>query len=1015
MRCLLLCLLLLSSLAAAAQPDFETTTALFGDLRGRLIGPATMSGRISCLAVDPTDETTVYVGAAGGGVWKTTNAGATLDPVFDEYTQSIGAIAIAPSDPQTVYVGTGEPWPRNSVSIGDGVYKTIDGGQRWKMVGLPQSEHIGAIIVHPDDPATVFVAALGPLWSDGEERGVFRSTNGGESWERVLYLDAATGAADISLDPSNPQILFASMWSHRRYPDSFDSGYGGTSGLYRSTDGGATWNRLTEGLPDETLGRIGVAVAPGNGQVVYASVETGTKETKGLYRSEDGGDSWALVDRGFNNQVRPFYFADLTVDPSNDSIVAKNGLSGIISEDRGKTWRDFDPRVHSDSHAIWIDPVDGRHLLVGTDGGVYESRDRGRTFRMWQNLPVSQYYHVSVDRASPYRIYGGLQDNGSWYGPSSKPGGITNADWSKTLGGDGFYSFRHPTREYLVFSEYQGGGLARYDERNGRAKMISPYRTADTDPLRFNWNAPVHLSSDGGRLYFGSQYLFRSADDGDSWQRISPDLSTNDTTYQQQQRSGGLSLDNSGAENYTTIYTVAESPLDENTIWVGTDDGNLQLTMDGGSNWTLLNDHLPELPEGSWVTFVEPSPHDNFTAFVTFDNHRRGDLATYIYRTEDAGESWSRLTDPDLEGYALSIRQDLVNPDLLFLGTEFGLFISLDLGTTWAPFRNNLPRVGIRDMVIHPEAGDLVMATHGRGVAILDDVEALRQLTPALIREPIAFLRTPVTYFADAVGTGEGQFAGSGNFVAPNPSQDARIMYYAGKRHTFGKMYVEIHRDGELIRTLQAGKSAGLNLVSLPITTRKPKSPPSDNREASFGTATGPSLPAGTYQVTLVKGKESYQTEFTLAADPASPYDDAARNAQYVVLQRLFDDTEELAWHYRVLKEVEAQADSLALPELAEAVREEQSRLVFLGGDHYINEGVQLGEEVSKLYASVSAFPGRPSQSQVDEAARLRGEVETARLRFGALVERVKTLNQGLAPEARITWTAQEEFLAAEE
>ena len=1015
MRSLLVLSLLVVSLGAAGQSDFETTTSLFGDLRARLIGPATMSGRISCLAADPNDPTTVYIGAAGGGVWKTTNAGASLDPVFDGNTQSIGAIAVAPSDPRTVYVGTGEPWPRNSVSVGDGLYRTKDGGQRWEHVGLPQSEHIGAIVVHPDDPNTVFVAALGPLWSDGEERGVFKSTDGGEHWERVLYIDASTGAADISLDPGNPEVLFASMWSHRRYPYSFDSGFGGTSGLYRSTDGGTRWDKLTDGLPAETLGRIGVAVAPSNGRIVYASVETGTQDTKGLYRSDDGGDTWALIDRGFNNQIRPFYFADLTVDPSNDSIVAKNGLSGMISEDRGKTWRDFDPRVHSDSHAIWIDPDDGRHVLVGTDGGVYESRDRGKTFKMWQNLPVSQFYHVSVDRAVPYRIYGGLQDNGSWYGPSSKPGGITNADWKKTLGGDGFYSFRHPTREYFVFSEYQGGSLARYDERTGRAKMIAPYRTADTDPLRFNWNAPLHISRDGNRLYFASQYLFRSTDDGDSWERISPDLTTNDTTYQQQQRSGGLSPDNSGAENYTTIYAVAESPVDSQTVWVGTDDGNLQLTTDGGTNWTRVNPNIPGLPAGSWVTFVEASPHDPAAAYVTFDNHRRGDFTPYVYRTDDAGEHWTRLQDEDLEGYALSIRQDPVNADLLFLGTEFGLFISLDHGATWAPFRNNLPRVGIRDMVIQQEAADLVLATHGRGIAILDDLEALRQITPALTQQPITFLESPVTYFADALGSGEGQFSGSGNFVAPNPSGDARIMYYASRRHTFGKMYVEIYRDGELIRTLQAGKSAGLNLVSLPVTTRKPKAPPSDNREASFGTVVGPSLPAGTYQVKLVKGKDSYQTSFTLASDPDSPYDDAARAEQSELLQRLFDDTEQLAWHYQVLKEVEAQADSLDAVELAEAAREEQSRLVFLGGDHYINEGEQLGEEVSKLYASVAAFPGRPSVSQSNEAARLQGEVALARERFTGLLARVDSFNQGLDGETRIHWTSQEDFLAAED
>ncbi|CAH0999583.1 hypothetical protein LEM8419_00883 [Neolewinella maritima] len=724
---------LLAALAVTfglSAQDFTTSTSMFGDLRARQIGPAAMSGRVSCLVVHPDDANTVYVGAGGGGIWKTTDGGNTVTPIFDDYSQSIGALALAPSDPKVVYAGTGEAWVRNSVSVGTGVYRSSDGGRRWQSVGLDSTERISGIVVHPENPDVAYVAAMGPLWSDGTQRGVFKTTDGGASWTKVLYLDQSTGAASISLDPQQPDVLFVAMWSHRRTPYSFDSGYKGTSGLYRTQDGGANWDKLTEGLPQETLGRIGVAVAPSNSEVVYATIETGTKETKGMYRSADGGDTWKLVDRSFNNQIRPFYFASLTVDPSNDSIVAKCGLTGIITETAGELWRDMPGHVHSDFHDIWIDPTDGKHILVGTDGGVYESTDRGYTFRMWNNLPLSQFYHVSVDNAEPYRVYGGLQDNGSWYGPSQSSGGITNSDWTVTLGGDGFYSFRHPAKPHIVFSEYQGGTFRRWDERTGQSKTITPYRTADTDELRYNWNAPIHLSQDGERLYFASQYLYRSSDDGDSWERISPDLTTNDSSYQKQYISGGLSIDNSGAENYTTIYSVAESPLDDAIVWVGTDDGNLQLTRDGGASWTLVNPSDPELPAGAWVTFVEPSPHDPLSALVTFDAHRTGDQTPYLYRTDDGGQQWTRLTDESLSGYALSVRQDLVNPDLLFLGTEFGLYISLDGGASWAPFRNNVPPVGIRDMVIHPRDGDLVMATHGRGVIILDDLEALRQLTP---------------------------------------------------------------------------------------------------------------------------------------------------------------------------------------------------------------------------------------------------------------------------------------------
>jgi photosystem II stability/assembly factor-like uncharacterized protein len=1020
-------LLLLSFLFAtnwgAAQSTFETTTALFGDLNARQIGPALMSGRVSCLAVDPTDPTIVYVGAAGGGVWKTKNAGGSIEPIFDDHTQSIGAIALAPSEPQVVYVGTGEPWTRNSVSIGDGVYKSTDGGTRWTHLGLGQTERISGIAVHPDDPNTVYVAALGPLWSDGEQRGVFKSTDGGQHWEKVLYLSPSTGAANISLDPNQPEVLFVAMWDHRRTPHSFDSGYRGMSGLYRTTDGGANWTELTEGLPREKLGRIGVEVAPSNSLTVYASVETASPKTKGLYRSDDGGDSWALVDRGFANQVRPFYFAELSVDPSNDSIVAKCGLNTVISEDGGTTWNTFDSRIHSDSHDIWFDPANGKHILVATDGGVYESQDRGETFKMWQNLPLSQYYRVSVDNAKPYRIYGGLQDNGSWYGPSEKPGGITNADWQKTLGGDGFYSFRHPTKPHFVFSEYQGGALARFDERTGQTKAIAPYADETTGELRYNWSAPIHLSADGKRLYFASQYLYRSADDGENWERISPDLTTNDTTYQKQKTSGGLSIDNSGAENYTTIYAVAESPVDQNVVWVGSDDGLLHLTTNGGDDWTEVGHRLPAAPQNGWITYVEASPVDARTAFVTVDDHRRGDMQPYVYRTDDGGLNWTRLTDEDIEGYALSIRQDPVNPDLLYLGTELGLYLSLDGGESWAPFRNNLPRVAIRDMVIQQREADLVMGTHGRGVIILDDLEALRQLTPEITSQPIAFLETEPTYFYDAGASGAGRFSGSGQFVGGNPSTAARVMYYAKRRHTFGKMYMEIYRDGELIRELPAGKSAGLNVVSLQTRLPKPKSPPSESQRATFGTAFGPSLPAGTYQVSLIKGRDTFSTDFTLAADPDSPYDLAQRKQQYELLMQLYDDSESLAYGYEVLTQLEGQLDSLSVQkaklesqrtDLLRDVRAEMAGIVFRGGDGYVNEGQELGEEVSVLYSAISGYPGAPSGSQGREADRLHAAVTAATERIASLVKTAEALNDRLPETDRLSWPDREAFLASE-
>ncbi len=1008
----------------SAQADFKTTTALFGDLRARQIGPAVMSGRISCLAVNPKDATTIFVGAAGGGVWRTTSSGGQVQPVFDDHTQSIGAIAIAPSNTDVVYVGTGEPWTRNSISVGTGIYKSTNNGSDWKAIGLEDTERIADIAVHPDNADVLYVAALGHLWDGNEERGVFKSTDGGTSWEKVLYIDEDTGAANLAMDPNNPDVLYAAMWSHRRLPWTFDSGLHGKSGLYKTTDGGKTWNQLTNGLPNEKLGRIGIEVAPSDGNILYASVETGTNETKGMYRSEDAGASWKMIGKNQNTGIRPFYFSALEIDPNNPDIVAKCGLNGIISENKGDTWRILDGRVHSDFHDIWIDPANGKHILVGTDGGVYESYDRGYTFKMWMNLPVSQFYHVSVDNAKPYRVYGGLQDNGSWFAPSTSAGGITNSDWKKTFGGDGFYSFRHPTKEHIVFSEYQGGKLVRYDERTGQAKSIPPYATTGEDALRFNWNAPLHISQDGKRLYFGAQYLYRSTSDGDAWERISPDLTTNDPEKQKQHLSGGLSIDNSTAENHTTIYVIAESPKDQNTVWAGTDDGNLQVTRDGGKNWSKVNESISGLPANTWVTFVEPSPHDVNTAFVTFDGHRTGDMKTYLYKTTDGGKTWADITDGNLSGYALSVRQDLENPNLLFLGTEFGLYISLDGGSSWAAFRNNLPKVGIRDMVIQERDADLVMGTHGRGIIILDDLEALRQLTPEVTSQKLTFLKVKPALLGSGTGLGMGDFSGSGTFVGGNKSRAARIMYYNQRRHMFGKMYVELWKDGELLRTLPAGKGAGLNVVTLPTSIEKPKAAPTNNRMALFGALSGPNLPAGKYDVKLIKGKQTFETEVELTVEEDDVYSVEDREAQRKLLMQVYNNTEDLAWIYDTYSRIEKQANALTpkkkrTAEMAKSIAKEIARtkanLVFLGGDFYVDEGERLREEMGNLYFDISTFPGQPSESQTKEAARINNEMTKVKTKFDEILKaQVAELNEKLDETQQITWPSKADFLAAE-
>lgn len=999
--------LLLSFSMGFAQKAPKLKT-LFGDLRAREIGPARMSGRVSSIAVVDNDPTIIYVGAAGGGVWKSRSAGGQFRPVFDDHTQSIGKIAIDQQHPDTVWVGTGECWTRNSVSVGTGIYKTTNGGSGWKQMGLEQTERIADIIIHPDSHNTVYVAAMGHLWDDHEDRGVYRTTDGGTTWEKIFYLNEHTGCSDLAMDPEDPNILYAAMWDHRRLPWFFDSGYKGNSGLYKSTDGGQNWEKIHNGFPEEKLGRFAVAVAPTNPDLLYATVECKTDEQKGLYLSTDKGANWEKINGDFGTKVRPFYFSNLIVDPTNDSVVYKCGLSLIRSKNRGESFRTIGSGVHSDVHDVWVDPANPKHVIVGTDGGVYESLDGAYTFKMFMNLPISQFYHVSVDMEKPYRVYGGLQDNGSWYASSRKAGGITNGDWTNLFGGDGFYMFRHPVDKDIVYAEYQGGNLVRVNEKTGVAKDIQPYSDNPEETYRYNWNAPIHLSANNPeRIYLGAQYLFMSEDRGESWKRLSDDLTTNDPEKQQQSKSGGLSIDNSTAENYCTIYTMAESPQNEQVIWVGTDDGNLQLTTDGGGTWANVVEAIPSLPANTWVTYVEPSPHDASTCFVTFDGHRTGDGMTYIYKTTDMGKSWESLGAEELEGYALSVRQDLVNPEMLYLGTEFGLYISIDGGANWARFSNNLPKVAIRDMVMHPEEHSLVMATHGRGIIIIDDLSPLRQLNDEIMGQKVQFLATEPTIIRDP-GTGGNSFSGAGNFVGQNPGSSAEIVYYMSRRHTFGKMFVEVYdsRDS-LIKTLPAGKRAGINVVAMPVRLDRPKAAPTNNRMALFGTAFGPSLEAGTYKVKLHKGRDVYEGSFTLSYDEEAPYTLVERELQREVSMKLYHMTEDVAYMYYALGEMAKQSAVQAeeaptalakkLTEFSEKTLAAQGQLVAMGGDGYVNEGKEIHERISELYRKISQYPGSPSKPQIALAEGIEADVTELMTAFDEHQAELTALNKQLA------------------
>jgi photosystem II stability/assembly factor-like uncharacterized protein len=750
-----------------AMPAAAVDPSLLAGLKARSIGPAAMSGRIASIEASPANPGIVYVGTATGGVWKSVTGGLTWQPIFDDQpVASIGAVALDPSNPDAVWVGSGEGNPRNSVSVGNGIYKSLDGGRTWQHLGLEKTERIHRVIVHPDDPRTAWVAAMGQAWGENPERGVFKTLDGGKTWRKVLYVDERTGCADLVADPSNPNKLFAAMWDYRRWPWSFRSG-GPGSGIHVSHDGGESWTKLTEedGLPKGDLGRVGLAVAPSDPRVVYALVEA---RNNVLLRSDDGGRSWKTVNSEGDVSPRPFYYADIRVDPRDPNRVYRLASVLHASSDGGKSFESIAGfrEVHPDHHAMWINPADPRHILEGNDGGVYESRDRGASWRFVANLPLPQFYHVRYDMAVPYNVYGGLQDNGSWKGPSDvwENGGIRNHHWQEVAFGDGFDTVPDPRDPMRGYAMSQEGYVIRYDLRTGERKDIRPAPPADEEDLRFNWNAAIAIDPFApDTIYFGSQYVHKSTDRGDTWTTISGDLTTDKPEWQKAGESGGLTPDATGAENFTTLIALAPSPVQQGVLWAGSDDGRLHVTRDGGKTWTSVEKNVRGVPENTWIPHIHPSSHDAGTAFVVFDNHRRSDWTPYVARTTDFGRTWTSLAGKNLRGYALSIVQDPVDPDLLFLGTEFGLWVSLDGGKDWMRFDHGVPTVSVMDLEIHPREHDLIVATHGRGIYIVDDIRPLRSVSDAT-QEAIRLFEIGDAMQHQVAQTGSARFPGAGEF-----------------------------------------------------------------------------------------------------------------------------------------------------------------------------------------------------------------------------------------------------------
>ncbi|SIR41753.1 VPS10 domain-containing protein [Maribacter ulvicola] len=783
---LLSMLMLFASFFVSAQ-DFKMDMAQ--DMKPRNIGPGGMSGRVTSIDVVNSNPDIMYVGTASGGLWKSTSGGVKWNPIFDkEVTASIGAVAIQQSNPSVIWAGTGEGNPRNSLNGGYGVYKSLDGGKTWKSMGLEKTRHIHRIKIDPMNPNTVYVGAIGSPWGEHPERGVFKTTNGGETWEKVLFVNNKTGVADLIMDPTNPNKLIAAMWEHKREPWFFNSG-GSGSGLYMTHDGGKNWKRLSEedGLPAGDLGRIGVAIAPGKPDVIYALVEA---KKNALYKSEDGGFKWKKINDKSDIGNRPFYYSEIYVDPENENRVFSVFTYVNVSQDGGKNFTQLMPAyradngVHPDHHAFWIHPENGQFMMDGNDGGLNISKDGGKTWRFVGNLPVAQFYHIAVDNEYPYNVYGGMQDNGSWRGPAYvwKAQGIRNSYWQEISFGDGFDVVPDPVDSRYGYTMSQQGYVQRFDHVTGDNYIVRPTPPDATTELRFNWNSAISQDPfDTSTVYFGSQFVHKSTDKGLTWKVISPDLTTNDPEKQKQSESGGLSMDATGAENHTTILVIEPSPVEKDMLWTGSDDGRVHYSQNGGATWTEVTGNIKGLPAGSWIPQIKASTRNKGEALLIANDYRRFNYTPYAYRTKDYGKSWKRIVDAnDVESYTLSIIEDPEHPNLLFLGTDDGLYVSFNAGDKWQKWTAGFPTVSTKDLAIHPREQDLVIGTFGRAAWVLDDIRPLRAVAAdaSILNKDIELFSPPTAYQASYQQPTGSRFGGDALYQGENKKSGAMITYY---------------------------------------------------------------------------------------------------------------------------------------------------------------------------------------------------------------------------------------------
>ncbi len=1033
------------ALPASAQTAPDRKAQAVASLRWRSIGPVNMGGRVSAIAGVPGDPKTFWVGGADGGVWKTTNGGTTFEGQWqNEEVYSVGALAVAPSDRNVVWLGSGEGDPRNTVSYGFGVWRSTDGGTSWTHLGLRGTERIKRIVVDPRDPDVALVCALGREWGPNEERGVFKTTDAGKTWRKVLYLDQDTGCSDLDLDLSNPRNVYAGMWTFRRRPWRFDDG-GGQTGLWVSRDAGDTWHRI-ETLPKEPMARIGISVAQSSPNVVYLITEFPTAGT--LFRSRDRGETWTTVNADRNLNFRPFYYSDVFVDPSDENTVYT--LSGRLSKstDGGRTFERIASDVHGDHQSFWIDPADGEHLLSGSDGGYQVSDDGGRNFHILRNVSLAQFYHVALDDRDPYYVCGGLQDNGNWCGPSrtNDPSGILERDWYTVSGGDGFYTVPVPGAPNLVYSNAQGGYFRITDTKSGMTRSIEPYpwmvgsqgENMQQAKYRFNWDAPIHISPhDPGVVYWGGNVLFRSSDQGYSWDVISPDLTTNDP--EKQRDSGGeIYNDNTAAEFHTTILTIAESPVERGTIWVGTDDGNIQTTRDDGASWTNVRDRVRGLPAQTWISNIEASPAERGVAFVAVDNHRLDDFKPHLYETDDYGQSWRDLSAGlPQDDYVKVVRQHPKNADLLFVGMERGIYASWDRGRTWTSIRNNLPRVSVRGMRIEPRYDDLVIGTHGRGAWILDDIQPLVELGDALGQDVHLFAMRTAT---DWEMWGRGSSLGQSTFRGENPEPGAYVQYYlsdaaaarlraAAQGEAGGGATVRItDAAGTLVRELhERAPHAGINRTVWDLQwTGAGGAATTQSGGGRGGGEGGPTAVPGTYTATLVADGKELSTDFRLRGDPNAAVSQADYQARFAAAHRALEIQVRLNEMLATIADLNEQIDNTltaiegkSVPN-AEAIRaaaataEEQLQALSdqtsrppdgMGYRHW----PRLVEQLRFVAGGINGAQARPTQGQLEVLDLIeRSTRERATQLSGIVNGPVADLNRVLQGRSRIltSWRA---------